>query len=353
MRIATLSNASVGHTRHWAGWFRARGHEVKVWSLEPPIEGLEAEHLPEWPLPGVLRYPLAARALRAALARFEPDLVDAHFVPNYGLLAVLAGRHPIAMTAWGSDLLVAGRRDPLQRARARFVLSRSDLVIADADNLAAAAISLGARPARTHAIPWGIDLVRFRPAAAREPGLLLSTRMHEPVYDLPTLFAGVAPVMARRPETRLVVAGDGSLRAALERQAARLLPAGRVRFVGRLSPDALAEALARAEVSLSSSRSDSTSVSLLESMASGAVPVVSDIEGNRQWVRDGVEARLFAPGDAGALARALEAALADPAWREAARLAGRAVVEARADERVNMARIETLFTSLVRGEQAG
>jgi hypothetical protein len=62
VRIATLSNASVEHTRRWARWFRSRGHDLQVWSLEPPLEGLEAERLPCAPLPGFLRYPLALPA---------------------------------------------------------------------------------------------------------------------------------------------------------------------------------------------------------------------------------------------------------------------------------------------------
>src|SRR6185295_18103430 len=106
-------------------------------------------------------------------------------------------------------------------------------------------------------------------------------------------------------DARLVIAGDGSLRLALERMAREMLPAGRFEFVGRLEPAPLAELLGRAEVYLSASLSDSTSVSLLEAMASGAVPVVSDIEGNREWVRDGEGARLFAAGDVAALEREL------------------------------------------------
>ncbi|MEK7823725.1 MAG: glycosyltransferase [Candidatus Eisenbacteria bacterium] len=346
MRIATLANAAVGHTRRWVEHFRARGHEVRVWSLERgPVE-LAAEPLPAAPLPGVLRYPLAAPALTGALARFAPDLVDAHFVPNYGLLGALSGRHPLSVTAWGSDLLLAGRSGPLQRARARFVLTRADLVLADAANLGRAARELGAPADHVHVIPWGVDLVRFRMTGAREPGLLLSTRMHEPVYDLETLIAGVAPVMARRPHLHLVLAGDGRRRGALERLAARLLPAGRYRFVGVLERPALAAYLARAAVYLSASRSDSTSVSLLEAMAGGALPVVSDIEGNREWVEEGEGARMFAPGDPGALAHALERALDEPAWAERACARNRRVVEERGDAARNMGRIEALFTAL-------
>jgi glycosyltransferase involved in cell wall biosynthesis len=327
-------------------YFRGRGHEVRLWSLEPGPADLRAQALPAPPVPGFVRYPLAAGPLRRALDAFAPDLVDAHFVPNYGLLGALSGHRPLAVTAWGSDLLLTARRDALQRARARFVLGRADLVLADAENLARAARALAPAPDRVHAIPWGIDLSRFRAADAREPGLLLSTRMHEPVYDLETLIAAVAPLMHERPHTHLVIAGAGRLTAALERLAAQRLPTGRWRFVGLLQPAALAAWLSRAEVYLSASRSDSTSLSLLEAMASGALPVVSDIEGNREWVAEGDGAYLFAPGDPAALARALGRALDDPAAAAAMRARNRRTVEARADRQRNMERIESLFAAL-------
>lgn len=353
MRIATLSNASAEHTRRWARWFRARGHDLRVWSLEPPLEGLEAEPLPRAPLPGFLRYPLALPALRRELERFAPDLVDAHYVPNYGLLGALLGGRPLSVTAWGSDLLVLGQRGPLQRARARFVLQRADLVLADAANLAGAARELGAAPAKVHMVPWGVDLALFEPSAERERGLIVSARMHEPVYDLATILHAVKPVLERDPRARLVVTGDGSLRAGLERQAAAMLPKGRWRFVGRLAPDELATLLARAEVYLSASLTDSTSVSLLEAMAAGAVPVVSDIEGNREWVAEGDGARLFPCGDAAALTAALERALGDAEWTAAARARNRRVVEERADRELNLGRIETLFAGLAGTRRGG
>ncbi len=349
MRIATLSNASVVHTQRWVEHLRGRGHDVRLWSLEPGPAELGARPLPSAPLPGVLRYPLAVPALARELRAFGPDLVDAHFVPNYGLMGALSGVRPLSVAAWGSDLLVSGSRDALQRVRARWVLRQAGLVIADADNLAAAAIALGAPRERVRAIPWGIDRSRFVPAATREAGLLLSTRMHEPVYDIPAILRGAAQVMARRPETFLAITGEGSLRPALEREAAALLPAGRYRFLGRLPLPELADWLGRAQVYLSASRSDSTSLSLLEAMAAGALPVVSDIEGNREWVAEGDGARLFACGRPEALAIALESALADPAWAALARERNARVVEARGDWQRNFARIEACFEALAAG----
>src|SRR5262245_29901417 len=218
MKIATLSNAGVIHTRRWVQHFRARGHDVRLWSLEPGAADLDARLLPAASLPGFVRYPLAVPALTRELRAFAPDVVDAHYVPNYGLMGVLSGVRPLSVSAWGSDLLISGQAGWGRRARARFVLSRADLVTGDAEYLARAARALGGRSDRVHCVPWGIRVDRFRPGE-RQVGLLLSTRMHEPVYDLATLIAGVENVMRERPEVELVVAGDGSQRGALERLA--------------------------------------------------------------------------------------------------------------------------------------
>src|SRR5437867_2790675 len=55
VRLAMLSNAAVVHTARWVEYFRRRGHEVRLWSLEHGPDALGAERLPRLPLPGVLR----------------------------------------------------------------------------------------------------------------------------------------------------------------------------------------------------------------------------------------------------------------------------------------------------------
>ena len=364
MKLATLANAAVVHTRRWVEHFRARGHDVRVFSLEPPWTTGDPGivRLPAAPLPGALRYPLAVPRLQRELKRFKPDVVDAHFVPNYGLMGALSGFRPLSIAAWGSDLLMSTGAPGLWRnARAGYVLRRAALVLCDAENLAAAARRAGAVPGRVRAIAWGVDRALFRPAPVRERGLLLSNRMHEDVYDLPTVIEGAARVLAAHPHAQLVLAGDGSRRAALEQLAASRLPRARYRFVGRLAPTELASWLARADVYVSASHSDSTSQSLLEAMCSGALPVVSDIEGNREWVGHGDqpdggdprrrlgEAQFFAPGDARGLADATERALGDAAWAERARTRNAAVIATRGDWHVNLARIEACFEALAHG----
>jgi len=348
MRIALLGNAEAIHTRRWAGILRARGHDVRVFSLERPPhdDAAGVQVLPSLPLPRVLRYPLARGAFADALDAFAPHLVEAHFVPNYGFLAALVGRRPFAVQCWGSDLLVSAAKSALHARRARFALTRADVVIADARVLGEAARSYGAPPERLLVVPWGADLARFPLAPASASPHVVSVRQLEPLYDVATLVEALPAVRVAVPALTVTIAGDGPERAALEARASALGLAQCVRFVGRVPHDRLPSLLGEAAAYVSTSRSDSTSISLLEAMSSGATPVISDIPGNREWLSE-ESARFFPVGDARALSLALIDVLGDAAFRRAARLANRARVEQDGDWGANVARIEARYQALV------
>jgi glycosyltransferase involved in cell wall biosynthesis len=328
-------------------YFAERGHDVHVASCERPDELAATFHpLPAPPLPRALRYPLAAPALRALVARLAPAAINAHFVPNYGFMTALAGGHPHALSVWGSDVLLSAAHSPLHRWRARFALSRADLVFTDADMLTDAVVALGVPRARTLMVPLGVDTRVFASASASRgaDGLprVVSTRRLEPVYDIPTLLAG-ARAAAASTAFALDVAGDGSLREALV-LAGSDLP--RTSFHGALREDEIARLLQRADVYVSTSLSDSTSVSLLEAMACGAFPVVSDLPANREWIEHGVNGLLFPPGDAPRLAACLIDALADGARRADAATRNQAIVRARATRDACFGRIENALVAL-------
>ncbi len=346
MRLLILGDAPNIHTRRWVGYFAERGHDVHVASCERSDALAGTFHpLPAWPVPRALRYPLAAPALHALVARLRPSVINAHFVPNYGFMTALAGVRPHALTVWGSDVLLSARRSPLHRLRARVALAHADLVLTDAAMLTDAVVGLGVPRARTVMVPLGVDTRVFAPAPRGiSPGLLrvVSTRRLEPVYDIPTLLAGAAEA-ARGTSFALDIAGSGSLRTPLERAAREMRHTS---FHGGLPEAGIAGLLQCADVYVSTSLSDSTSVSLLEAMACGAFPVVSDIPANREWIEDGVNGLLFPPRDAVRLAACLRTALADAPRRAAAAAHNRALVAARASREECFGRIEAALQAL-------
>jgi len=350
VRLAFLADASLPHTQRWVRFFAQRQHECLLLSLEPaddpPCSFLR---LPSraW-LPRFLRYTTNVGAASRALRDFRPDLVNAHFLPNYGWMAARLGARPLVTTTLGSDVLLVPRKSPLHRWRTRYVLEHSDHVTADAAMLGRAIERFGTPAERILVVPFGIEVERFATPPTRPPSpcIVLSTRRLEPVYDVGTLLRAVSRLPSeRRAELQLRIAGSGS-----QEERLRQLPLEpAAHFLGWLQPEALEAELMRAHVYVSTARSDSTSVSLLEAMAAGCLPVVTDIAGNREWIRHEENGLLFPCGHDEALARCLERAVADEGLRARAMAANRKQVQERASWQHGMESVEQLCLSLAAG----
>ncbi len=353
MRIAFLADASLPHTQRWVDSFAQRGHDCLLLSLEPGAVGAcPIEHLPArtW-LPRFLRYTSNVGAAAARLRAFRPDVVNAHFLPNYGWMAARLGARPLVLTTLGSDILLVPRKTPLHRWRTRYVLARCDRVTADAEMLACAIAQFGFPAERILVVPFGIERQRFTALGERAsaPIVVLSTRRLEPVYDVETLLRAVEILQpALRQTLQVRVAGSGSQAELLQRRP--LDPP--VMFLGWLALQDLDREIGKAHVYVSTARSDSTSVSLLEAMAAGCFPVVTDIAGNREWIRHEENGLLFPCGNAEALARCLERACTESALRERAVPINRQLVAERACWERNMASVEALFAELGPGAAA-
>ena len=128
-----------------------------------------------------------------------------------------------------------------------------------------------------------------------------------------------------------------------ESEAAALGLGARVEFSGLLAPEALARAYRRSAVFVSVPVSDGTSVSLLEAMAAGCLPVLSDLPANREWVQDGRDGLLVAGLDG--LTAALERAIG---WWQSGRwdAEGRPRNERRVEEHALLARNVGQFRAL-------
>ena len=114
----------------------------------------------------------------------------------------------------------------------------------------------------------------------------------------------------------------------------------RVHFGGQVSNADLPRYYRAADLYLSASHSDGSSVSLMEALGCGRPVLVSDIPGNVEWIKPGAQGWLFPDGDEAALeAGMLGAAMLETAQREEMGRAARALAEARADWSRNFPRL--------------
>ena len=300
MRLVLLGDGDSPHLLKWARALSAQpGLELWAASSRGFADGFDQL------LPAARRLALDTRPdaaggnlgllkdlprLAAWLRGVQPDWIHAHYLSSHGTLAWLARRFfrvpgRLVGSAWGSDILVTPTRSAALRWATTRVLRACALSTSDSRVMAARMKELGAGAVMV--FPFGLEQMPPAPPD-KDPDLFFANRGLEPIYAPDRVLRVFASIAVKRPAARLVVANDGSLRAALERQAETAGMADRVTFVGRLDAATQAGWYARARWYLSLPRSDSVAVSVLEAMAHGMLPVLSDLPANRELVQDGV-----------------------------------------------------------------
>lgn len=190
-------------------------------------------------------------------------------------------------------------------------------------------LDMGVPESRIAAAPNGVDTERFRPlppaerAALRaELGLsgpevlvVAASRLlpHKRVDLLTRAFLHAAK---DRPEARLWVLGGGPERSTLRDLVAGSPVGKQVRLWGAVQPEQMPDVLPAGDVFALFSRYEGLSNALLEAMACGLAPVVSDVSGMADVIRPGSNGLLIPPDDEAAAAKALRQLLSDPAQRE-------------------------------------
>jgi glycosyltransferase involved in cell wall biosynthesis len=289
--LIVADGASI-HTRRLLRALIERDMRVEIAAFESAeVDGLVEHRLGNLPPDRDRRYLLGVPTLARVIRSRHPAIVHAHYVSSYGIMTALALRFAsgpkLVQTAWGTDLLVTARESRLRAGLAASALRAADLVTGDSIELERAAQRLAP------GTPW-MRFVFGPPAALlategpREP-LMVSMRRLDP--DMRVDLAVRAFLRAREAAPAalagwtLLVAGDGS-QADRVREAAAGDAA--IELVGRLDHATLHARLGRARLQVSVPTTDTTSAALLDGLAAGLVPVVSDLEGPREWVDESI-----------------------------------------------------------------
>jgi len=195
----------------------------------------------------------------------------------------------------------------------RWSLARADAVVAISQHIRS--VVLGRDPTvsgRLVLVSNGVDTVRFArrpcdsPEDSGQPFSFVLVGRLERRKGVDTAIEA----LARVPGARLDVVGDGCERPSLERQAAALGVAGRVRFHGHV--DDTRDVLARGQVALCSSRDEGLGIALLEAMAMERPVVALPVGGVPELVVEGRTGWLAHARTSEALAARMRDAMADP-----------------------------------------
>jgi glycosyltransferase involved in cell wall biosynthesis len=262
---------------------------------------------------------LAARALAEA-RRFHPDVVYAHFLFPAGAAAAFAARRVgarLVLTAHGRDVRNVGAIPGVATATAAAIRRANAVIAVSAFLRRELEAKIPDAVGKVHVIDSGVDLTRFRhrdPAPIRaelgweRPGthfLCVGT------LDERKNVVRLADAFAALDEGSLVFAGDGPLRAQLENRE-------RVRLLGRVAHERVADLVAACDVVCQPSLIEPFGQVVLEALASERPVVATRIGGPAELLtpHTGV---LVDPGSVDSIASGLRAAADLPRPNAAAR----------------------------------
>jgi glycosyltransferase involved in cell wall biosynthesis len=291
--------------------------------------------------------------LRSIIHRIKPDLIHAGPIQTCAFIAVLTGFRPILTMSWGFDLMKDVHRGWWWKQITRYVLRNTNFFTSDADVTRDTAVQYGMNPERTIVFPWGVDLDHFSPpSVVRRPSssgfTLFCNRSWEPNYGVDVLARAFAKVAAQRPDVCLLLLNDGSQGHILR----QILNSGgvieRVTFAGQISQRDLPRYYHMADLYISPSHVDGSSVSLMEALACGLPCLVSDIPANKEWVFEGQNGWLFPDGDVDALVAKILAAIENRNSLYEIGKNSRAVAEDRADWKKNFGKLLIAYEQTLR-----
>jgi len=354
MRICFLADGKSFHTQRWVNYFVKKGHRCHLISLEQGTQTQASHHILKScsPIPA-LNFILTVPQVKKTLKNLSPEILNAHFASAYGFTGALSGFRRLVVSCWGSDILISPGKSFAHKLRVKYVLKNADLLTCDGQDLSNAIQKLGAEKERIIVSPMGVDKEIVKKSrdrkSSKEEFVILSARKLDPVYDVQTLLRAASEVKKiYQGKVKFLITGEGSQKERLLRLSRELRIDNSVEFTGFLPRKSFLGVLKKADLYVSTSLSDSTSVALLEAMALGLIPILTDIPGNREWIKQGENGFLFSPKDFRILAEKIVFCITNFGKLDIVRDKNLSLIKDRALWEDNMRKIEESFSQLIK-----
>lgn len=224
--------------------------------------------------------------LKRTLEEIKPDFINAHYITSYGFLAALAKPRysKLILSAWGTDILVTPFESTIKKKITQYALKKSFLITSDS-NYMSKMIKFLSPNAYILTFPFGIEKIPDCSIEDKDPVLFFSNRALTSNYRIDLVLELFSLICRTIPEARLIITNDGYEKEKLMLKAKELGISGKIQWLGFINAEKQAEIYKKATYFFSVPISDATSVSLLEAMAYGCVPIVSDIPANHEWIK--------------------------------------------------------------------
>jgi glycosyltransferase involved in cell wall biosynthesis len=294
----------------------------------------------------------AILTIKSIVKKFNPDMVIAERTTSYGYLAAISGLKPMAIAQQGiTDLWP--HNSPLYIFKKRlqdYAFKKADLIHAWGNSMAEHMKESNVEMDKVMILPKGINLDFFQFNDASDGALInaVVTRSLEPEYKHDLILKAFSIVKQKGIPFKLTIIGDGTELKKLKWLSKELKIDNEVNFVGRINNNDIPKFLQQANFYISTPTTEGVSASLFEAMASGCLPIVSDLPGNRSWIQQKENGILVTIENEFKLAEEIEWAFKNTVFTKKAIVENRKFVEENANYKINMKKIAITYHDLIK-----
>ncbi len=312
MKICFFSDATSNHIQNWCGYFVDLKYEVHLITFkDAKINGVITHFVSNKGVSikgGNWKLLLKFFEVRKIVKQINPDIFHALYATSYGVTGALCGFHPYVITPLGTDVLISGQQSIIYKLLLRFAFKKADWINTLAPHMNDAVKKIGADMNKVSVLYTGLDTKKFNlnnKTISDNEFIIVSTRNHEPIYNIPHLLQAFAKTKNKIPNAKLILAGEGTLTESYIELSKKLNISNDVSFIGMQNENGIINILKSAHLYVSVSLSDGNSISLAEAMACGALCLATNIDANKIWIEHRVNGMLVNCNDIDSLTQEL------------------------------------------------
>lgn len=291
VKIVLFADSYSVHTHKWATYYEQLGHKVKLVTFADHYDPKHASEIETIKLPYVLprklSYPTSVYYLKKVLSKFKPDILHAHYISSYGIVAALANYSPLYLSVWGTDIYHFPKTSILNRKIVEYTLNKADVICSTSQAMAGEIHKYTTKPIEI--TPFGVDIDLFKPLPnlKRDDCITIGTvkGMLE-VYGISRLIRSFAILANQFPNIRLLIVGDGPQKSEYIDLVRDLDLENRVTFAGKVPNDQIPRYMNMMDIFVVPSFRESFGVAALEAQACGVPVIVNNVGGLPELVEN-------------------------------------------------------------------
>ena len=299
---------------------------------------------------------------RKVVQEVKPDLIHVHSI-LYAMISAFSEFHPKIVTVWGYYHII--KSWIVKRWLERRSLKSADIITVNSPSLAKKISEVyGISPEKILFLFWGVNLNTFKRGYKNEmerlrkeldlewaETIFLSPRATTPHYNIDVIIKAFSNLVAESERAALIIlkgTGKDEYVNKIVRLAKKLKVHSRIRVIDRfLSEKEMAIMFNLCDAFISIPNTDQIAFTVVEGMACGSVPIISDLPDYDGIIDHGVGGFRVRPRDVDSLTTFMEMIVRDKSIREAISSKNIKLVKEFADRERNLKRMYELYESLV------